>query len=53
MASFAGLVNSIQQVTTPRLGPVNEASVAGVEALLLKEKSIDQVLADIDKAQQS
>jgi hypothetical protein len=53
MASFAGLVNSIQQVRTPRLGPVNEATVAGVQSLLLKEKSIEQVLADIDKAQTS
>jgi raffinose/stachyose/melibiose transport system substrate-binding protein len=53
MATFAPLVPSIQLVTTPRLGPVNEAITAGVQSLLLKEKSIDQVLADADKAQQS
>ncbi len=48
---FARQSTSIQLVTTPRLGPVNEAFIKGVQALLLKEKTVDQVLEDVDKAQ--
>lgn len=48
---FARQTTSIQKVQTPRTGPVNEAFTKGVQALLLKEKTVDQVLEDVDQAQ--
>jgi raffinose/stachyose/melibiose transport system substrate-binding protein len=48
---FADELPSLQKVRTPRIGPVNEALIKGVQSLLLKEKTIDQVLEDADKAQ--
>jgi raffinose/stachyose/melibiose transport system substrate-binding protein len=48
---FARQSSSIQLVTTPRTGPVNEAFTKGVQSLLLKEMTVDQVLAEVDKAQ--
>ena len=38
-------------MTTPRTGPVNEAFIKGVQGLLLKEKTVDQVLEDVAQAQ--
>jgi ABC-type glycerol-3-phosphate transport system substrate-binding protein len=48
---FAAQLEKLQKVQTPRTGPVNEALYKGVQSLLLKEKTVDQVLDDADKAQ--
>jgi raffinose/stachyose/melibiose transport system substrate-binding protein len=48
---FAQQLEKLQKVTVPRTGPVNEAFIKGVQSLLLKEKTADQVLDDADKAQ--
>ena len=32
-------------------GPIVEAFMKGVQSMLLKEKSVDQVLDDLEKAQ--
>ncbi|HZQ97548.1 MAG TPA: ABC transporter substrate-binding protein [Chloroflexota bacterium] len=48
---FAALMDKIQKVTTPRLASVNDALIKGVQSLLIKEKTVEQVLADVDKAQ--
>ena len=48
---FASQLEKLQRVVTPRTGPVNEAFTKGVQSLLLKEKTVDQVLDDADKAQ--
>jgi ABC-type glycerol-3-phosphate transport system substrate-binding protein len=51
LAAFAKEMAKIQAVSTPRTGPVNEAFVKGVQAMLLKEKTPDQVLKDAETAQ--
>ncbi len=48
---FAAGLEKLQKVVTSRTGPVNEAFVKGVQSILLKEKTIEQVLNDADKAQ--
>ena len=48
---FSQQLEKLQKVSTPRTGPVNEALFKGVQSLLLKEKTVDQVLDDTDKAQ--
>ena len=40
-----------QRVSTPRAQRVDEALIKGVQSLLLKEKTVEQVLDDADKAQ--
>ena len=42
-----------QKVSTVRSQRVEEALTKGVQALLLKRATVDQVLADVDKAQKS
>ncbi len=51
LAVFAAELDRLQKVSTPRTGPVNEALIKGVQSLLLKQKTADQVLEDADKAQ--
>ncbi len=51
LAVFAAELDRLQKVPTPRTGPVNEALIKGVQSLLLKETTIEQVLEDADKAQ--
>jgi raffinose/stachyose/melibiose transport system substrate-binding protein len=51
---FSGFVDAVahaQKVPTVRTQPVDEAITKGVQSLLLKEKSVSQVLEDVDKAQ--
>jgi raffinose/stachyose/melibiose transport system substrate-binding protein len=48
---FAEEIARIQKVPTPRPARVNEAFTKGVQSLLLKEKTVDQILDDVDKAQ--
>ena len=49
--TFADLIDKVQKVQTPMKGPLVEAFIKGVQSMLLKEKSVDQVLDDLDKAQ--
>ena len=51
LSMFAGLADKIQKVYSPMSAPVNEAFIKGVQSMLLKEKTIDQVLDDADLAQ--
>ena len=51
LKTFADLLPGIQAVPTSITGPVNEALIKGVQSILLKEKTSDQVLDDTDKAQ--
>ena len=52
LAGFAALVDQVQKVPTPTLSEVNEAFTKGVQSLLLGEKSVDQVLEDVQQAQE-
>jgi len=49
--TFAGLIDNVYKVTVPMKAPIAEAFMKGVQSLLLKEKTVDQVLDDLDKAQ--
>jgi ABC-type glycerol-3-phosphate transport system substrate-binding protein len=51
LAPFAALMDKIQKVTTPRTAAVQDALIKGVQSILIKERTVDQVLADVDKAQ--
>jgi raffinose/stachyose/melibiose transport system substrate-binding protein len=51
LKTFAGLIDKVYKVTTPMKGPLVEAFMKGVQSILLKEKSVDQVLDDLEKAQ--
>ena len=48
---FADITPNIQKIPAQISKPVDEAIRKGVQSILLKEKNIDQVLADMDKAQ--
>ena len=49
--TFADLIDKVQKVQTPMKRPLVEAFIKGVQSMLLKEKTVDQVLDDLDKAQ--
>ena len=51
LSTFAGLIDKVYKVQTPMKGPLVEAFIKGVQSMLLKEKSVDQVLDDLEKAQ--
>ena len=51
LSTFAGLIDKVYKVTTPMKGPMVEAFIKGVQSMLLKEKTVDQVLDDLEKAQ--
>jgi ABC-type glycerol-3-phosphate transport system substrate-binding protein len=51
LSTFAGLIDKVYKVRTPMKGPIVEAFVKGVQSILLKEKTVDDVLNDLDKAQ--
>ena len=46
LSTFAGLIDKVYKVTTPMKGPLVEAFMKGVQGMLLKEKTVDQVMAD-------
>ena len=48
---LADLIDKVYKVTVPMKGPLVEAFMKGVQSILLKEKSVDQVLDDLVKAQ--
>jgi raffinose/stachyose/melibiose transport system substrate-binding protein len=51
LAAFAKEMQTLQVVPTAKIGPVVEALTKGVQSILLKEKTVDQVLDEADKAQ--
>jgi ABC-type glycerol-3-phosphate transport system substrate-binding protein len=53
VAGFAALVDKLQVVPTPMSKQVNEALVKGAQSLVLKERTVDQILDDLDAAQKS
>lgn len=53
VAGFAELVDKIIVVPTPLKKEVNEVMVKGAQSLVLNEKTIDQLLDELDAAQRS
>lgn len=51
LTTFAGLIDKVYKARTPMKGPIGEAFMKGVQGMLLKEKTVDNVLDDLDKAQ--
>lgn len=51
LSMFAGLIDKVYKVTVPMKGPIVEAFIKGVQSMLLKEKTVDQVLSDLETAQ--
>jgi ABC-type glycerol-3-phosphate transport system substrate-binding protein len=49
--AFAAQAAGAQKVSTPRVQRVDEALTKGVQALLLKQKTVAQILEDADRAQ--
>lgn len=49
--AFAAQAAGAQRVSTPRAQRVDEALTKGVQALLLKQKTVAQILEDADRAQ--
>ncbi|MGI9146649.1 MAG: ABC transporter substrate-binding protein [Chloroflexota bacterium] len=53
IAGFAALVDKIQIVPTSTTASVNDALIKGAQSIVLKEKTVDQVLDEVDTAQRS
>ena len=53
LAPFVAQMDHPQKVFTPVLSPVSEVLYKGVQSLIIKEKTVDQVLADTEKTQQA
>ena len=53
IAGFASLVDKLQVVPTPMSKQVNEALIKGSQSLVLKERTVDQVLDDVEAAQKN
>lgn len=53
LAGFAALVDNLQIVPNTLAQQVNEAMIKGAQSLVLNERSVDQVLDDLDAAQSS
>src|SRR6266540_4295835 len=51
LAGFAALAASLQVVPTPINSDANSALISGVQSLVLREKTVDQVLDDMETAQ--
>lgn len=51
LSTFAGLIDKVYKAKNPMKGPLVEAFVKGVQSMLLKEKTVEQVLDDLEKAQ--
>ncbi|GAA3112217.1 hypothetical protein GCM10010530_38810 [Kribbella aluminosa] len=51
VAGFASLVNAIEITPSPLNTDARTALVSGVQSLVLKEKTVDQVLDDLETAQ--
>lgn len=53
LAPFVAQMNHPQNVFAPVLDPVSEVLYKGVQSLLIKEKTVDQVLSDTEKTQKA
>lgn len=53
IAGFASLVDKLQVVPTPMSKQVNEALMKGAQSIVLKERTVDQVLDDVEAAQKN
>ncbi|HEX5414703.1 MAG TPA: extracellular solute-binding protein [Chloroflexota bacterium] len=53
LAPFVAQMDHPQNVTTPILSPVSEVLYKGIQSLMIKEKTVDQVLSDTEKTQQA
>ncbi|OJV92948.1 MAG: hypothetical protein BGO39_03250 [Chloroflexi bacterium 54-19] len=53
VTGFSSLVDKTQVISNPLKAQVNEAMQKGIQSLVLKEKSVDQVLDDLEAAQRS
>lgn len=53
LAPFVAQMDNPQKVFSPVLDPVSEVLYKGIQSLLLKEKTVDQVLGDTEKTQQA
>jgi len=51
LKTFAGLIDKVYKAKNPMKGPIVESFMKGVQSMLLKEKTVEQVLADLAKAQ--
>jgi raffinose/stachyose/melibiose transport system substrate-binding protein len=51
LSTFAGLIDKVYKVRNPMKGVMVEAFMKGVQGMLLKEKTVDQVMDDLEKAQ--
>jgi len=51
IAGFAALLDKIQIVPTDSTAQVNEVLTKGAQSIVLKEKSVDQVLDEVEQAQ--
>jgi len=53
IAGFAALVDKIQVAPTGTTAAVNDALTKGAQSIVLKEKTVDQVLDEVDQAQKA
>jgi ABC-type glycerol-3-phosphate transport system substrate-binding protein len=53
IAGFADLVDKIQIVPTAISAVVNDTLIKGAQSIVLKEKTVDQVLDELDRVQKS
>jgi ABC-type glycerol-3-phosphate transport system substrate-binding protein len=53
IAGFAALVDKIQIVPTGITASVNDTLIKGAQSIVLKEKTVDQVLDEVDQAQRN
>jgi ABC-type glycerol-3-phosphate transport system substrate-binding protein len=51
LSTFAGLIDKVYKAPTPMKGPLVEGFIKGVQSILLKEKTVEQVMDDLEKAQ--
>jgi raffinose/stachyose/melibiose transport system substrate-binding protein len=51
LSTFAGLIDKVYKAPNPLKGPLVEAFMKGVQGMLLKEKTVDQIVDDLEKAQ--
>jgi raffinose/stachyose/melibiose transport system substrate-binding protein len=51
LTTFAGLIDKVFKAKNPMKGPIVESFMKGVQSMMLKEKTVEQVLDDLEKAQ--
>ena len=53
LSAFAAMIDKVYKAKNPVKGPIVEAFTKGVQTMLLKEKTVDQVLDDLVAAQKA